>query len=158
MLEKYLQNPTCSYALPTNIEDYVYYDDNHLYSHLRHDLDNEWAQRIATRDPYHLSFEIHSSPGDDARMQEDPSVKNVIQHLDDNSIPYIITADRGLLSKYAGDDTRLKSDSKIFIEVNDRFNEESFVPLDQFTELFQRYQNYKEIVRIYTPEKVTLQN
>ncbi len=157
MLEKYLQDPNCSYALPTNIEDYVHYDDNHLYLHLRHDLENEWAQRIATRNPYHLSFEVHSSPGDDVNMNEDPRVKEVVWHLKENEIPYIITQNRGLLSKYSGEDTRLKHDSKIFIEVNDRFNEKSFMPLDQLTELFQRYQNYKEIVRIYTPKKVTLQ-
>lgn len=158
MLEKYLTNPNCSYALPTNIEDYVYYDDNHLYSHLRHDLDNEWAQRIATRRPYHLSFEVHSTPGKVGAMTDDPKVAQVVEHLKSNSIPYIITQDRGLLSKYAGEDTRLRSDSKIFIEINDRFNEKSFVPLDQFTELFERYQQHKEIIRIYTPEKVTLQN
>ena len=154
-LKKYLSSSTCSYKIPADIESYTKHDDNHLYTHLSEQKDNEWATRVYTRTPYKLSFENYSAPGSSFEPDQDARLLDIKSKLVKHQTPFIESIDRSLLSKYANSKTKDSKNTEIYVAVKDRISEESFVPLEKFTELFSRYEKEMHISRIYTPEKIS---
>ncbi len=154
LLKRYFNSPDSTYIIPTDIEKYIVYNDYHLYHHLNQRLDNPWAKRVAERKPYHLSLEIHSTTYDEGPLEENPDVLGLRKKLKDRGVDYIETLSRGPLSKYAGLSAEKRKDSEIYVRVGNRTNKVEFVPLANFTELFRRYEQTKQILRIYTPEKM----
>lgn len=159
MLKRYLRSPECQYAIPADIERYIEFDDSHLYMVMR-ESGNEWATRVAQRNPYRVSLEVHDEQNSWQEVYNTESVKKFIAHLENKGIPWIKSSSEGALSKYF----RLQSfnrkpkvpaeDPTIYVAVSDRLHPVNFVELEKFTDLFKRYGETKRIVRIYTPERV----
>lgn len=152
MLERYLTSPDCTFKIPGDIESYIDYDDYALWIHLRGQKDNPWARRITRREPYHLAYEFHGSSAD-----KDPAARQQLDelraHLRKRGIDYFETSNKGLVSKYVKDSSYDKQ-SEIYVMTSDRLNAASFVPLQKVTELFRRYERDKEIIRVFTAEKI----
>ena len=154
-LGKYFQSADCDYKIPSDIESYMQYDDNQLYTHLSERQDNEWAARICKRNPYKLSFETYGAHRDTSSSEQDAKLSAIKAKLRKENIPFIESVNRSLLSKYANSKKKDAKNTEIYVAVRDRMSEERFVPLEKFTELFSRYEEAMRISRIYTPEKIS---
>ncbi len=148
MLSKYLNDPSCDYRLPADIEAYAHCTDAQLYSHLSGST-NEWAKRIVEKRPLRILLETHSGiPNTDrARDQQERLLKKSKEDLTSRGIQYIATTSVGELSKYFG-----KSDHPIFIRYDNLFSEPSFIPLQKCTTLFTQYPNTRSISRLFVNE------
>ena len=152
MMKRYLNSPDCSFSVPSDIEAYIHCDDSIFYSFLRLDADkNEWAQRILSHRTFKVALELHDSKKD---PKNDPRTKELVATLESKKIPYFVTSSGKGLSNYVkpnlgANDTK---ETTIFVESNDRLNEPSFVPIENFTDLFRRYGETKNILRVYVPE------
>jgi HD superfamily phosphohydrolase len=149
MLERYFESPDCSYALPADIEAYCECDDAHLYSHLARSK-NEWAKRVADRRPYRMLLELHSGipASKTATKDQEELLASTKQMLEDKKMLYLLATSTGELSKYFR-----KPGDPIFVRYDNHFSAVSHIPLEQCTDLFQRYSEKRSITRLYvSPE------
>jgi HD superfamily phosphohydrolase len=143
MLLRYLSAPDCAFHLPSDIDEYLLYTDHRLSQHLS-SVHNVWAQRIASHRPFRNLFEIHTT-GESNRPTE------LQRRLEENGIEVIHVSSEARLSKYHsfsdGDTSR-----RIFVV--DQYDRGSKpFPLEQGTEIFERYEKARRIERIYvSPE------
>ncbi len=149
MLAKYFGSPDCDYKLPHDIEAYVNCDDAHLLNHLNASR-NPWARRIIDKKPFKVLIEIHS--GIPASEKPNRAQKQLVQDLEENlkvsKIPYIANRSESELSKYAG-----KPGEPIYVRYDNIFTAPQFLPLEECTDLFERYSEKRSITRIYvSPE------
>ncbi len=152
MLAEYLESADCDYALPSDIEKYCLYDDAHLYSHLAQRT-NEWARRIADKRPYRMLMELHSGiPATKiAALEQERLLGLTEQGLRDNKVHFIKARSTGELSKYFR-----KPGDPIFVRYDNHYSATSFIPLEQCTDLFQRYAEKRMITRLYVaPERLS---
>ena len=157
MLERYLTSPDCTFKLPGDIEAYAEYDDFSLWFHLRSQKSNEWARRIATRQPYHLSYEYHSAATAAQTTGDEKTLQALRAHLKKTGTNFIETKNRGLVSKYVKGGSYHAND-EIFVMISDRLNAARFVPLESVTELFRRYETQNEITRIFTADRINMRD
>lgn len=61
MLKEFVQDPSCRYRIPSDLDEYLYYDDADLDVHLRKS-NIPVAQRVVTQDIYKVAFESHGTP------------------------------------------------------------------------------------------------
>jgi uncharacterized protein len=61
MLQQYMRDPACDYSLPSDLDEYIYVDDAHLWMHLS-GSEHPFARRIVERRPYKVVFERHGEP------------------------------------------------------------------------------------------------
>ncbi len=61
MLKEYIQDPECTYRIPSDLEAYLYVDDADLDVHLRKS-NLRVAKRVVTQDIYKVAFESHGTP------------------------------------------------------------------------------------------------
>jgi HD superfamily phosphohydrolase len=148
MLSNFLNDPTCDYHLPADIEQYAHCTDSHLYSHLSNSQ-NQWAKRIVEKRPYRMLLETHSGiPNTEkAREQQERLFKKLKNDLEDRNIPFIANTSVSELSKYFG-----KSDHTIYVRYDNLFSEPSFIPLQKCTSLFTQYPNTRAVSRLYVDE------
>jgi HD superfamily phosphohydrolase len=149
MLRQYLEGPECEYSLPSDIEKYADCNDAHLYSHLA-ESKNIWAKRISEKRPYRVLVELHSGiPATKTAAQEQERLLARIQKdLGSQQIDFITKTSTGELSKYFR-----KPGDPIFIRYDNHYSASSFIPLEQCTDLFQRYSEKRSITRLYvSPE------
>lgn len=138
MLSRYLTSSDCKYRIPANIDEYLAFDDYHLYQHLK-SASNPWAQRIAQRRPFRVLYELHET-------EQNSKPQIVEELLNKSGIDCIHTSSVARLSKYH---TSLDP-SGLQIYVVDPLNRsEKPYPLEQSTEIFQRYEKHRTIERIY---------
>ena len=154
MLEQYLKSPGCSFKIPADLDSYVDFDDFSLWLHLRGQKSNEWARRIAERNPYHLAYELHTSTGASLELDDSAKVDRLRTELREKGIPFLETRNRGLVSKYMNSNASYRKHDEIYAMLSDRFSPNRFVPLEKVTELFRRYQSDKQIIRIYSAERL----
>lgn len=149
MLSKYLNDPTCEFHLPADIEDYARCTDAQLYSHLTQSS-NPWAKRIVEKRPLRMLLETHSGipSTEKARDQQDRLFKKIKEDLDSREISYIATTSVGELSKYFG-----KTHHPIYVRYDNLFSEPSFIPLQKCTSLFTQYPNTRSINRLFVNER-----
>ena len=138
MLLRYLTSSECHYKIPADIDEYVAYDDYHLYQHLKN-ADSPWAKRISERRPFRVIYELHETGANSYP-------KRIEKMLLENQIDVIRTSSVARLSKYHSslDETGLQ------IYVVDPFNRrEKPYPLEDSTEIFERYEQNRTIERLY---------
>lgn len=141
MLYRYLRSEDCCFELPADIEEYLKYTDFFLYEHMA-SVENRWAKRIASRQPFRVVFEQHVTE-DSNRMQE------MSQFLDSKEIESIPTSSKARLSKYHGSNP---ADQMFKIFVVDEYDKKSKpVSIDECTEIFKRYEDTRIVERLYVP-------
>ena len=142
MLNRYLMSKDCKFILPADSNEYISYTDYKLYEHLD-TVDNEWAQRIAERRPYKVAIELHN--------QDPIRIENIKKLFEKHDIDCIYASSKVRLSKYhsAHPEDRMN----IFVvDQYDRWDVPS--PVDQATQIFQKYEGDRVIDRFYVaPER-----
>lgn len=139
MLNKYLMSTDSKFFLPSDINEYTKYNDFMLYEHLAAS-NNEWAQRITKRRPYKVLVELHNT-------EDNSRPENIRRTLEENEIDCIVASSKARLSKYH---TTSQEDRALQIYVVDQYDKwDKPAPIDQSTEIFQRYQGARIIDRIY---------
>ncbi len=149
MLQRYFESPDCTYTLPADIEKYCECDDAHLYSHLAKSP-NEWARRVADRRPYRMLLELHSGipATKTAAKDQEELLARTREMLESKKMPYLMATSTGELSKYFR-----KPGDPIFVRYDNHYSAVSYIPLEQCTDLFQRYSEKRSITRLYvSPE------
>lgn len=149
MLGEYLQSSECSYTLPSDIEKFCECTDAQLYSHLSKEM-NPWAQRIIEKRPYRMLVELHSGipATPNADLAQKQLLTQIKQELGSQNIHYLKATSTGELSKYFR-----KPGDPIFVLYDNHYSKPSTIPLEQCTDLFQRYSEKREITRLYvSPE------
>ncbi len=144
MLYRYFTSNENSFALPSDIEEYIKYNDYLLYQHLA-GSNNEWAKRISERRPYRVLFELHSN-GSTNRTEV---MKN---ELEQSGVPAILSSSYARVSKYH---TASQTEKSFPIYVVNQYDTQSTpFSIEESTEIFQKYEEIRLIERLYVePEK-----
>ena len=79
MLKEFVQDAACQYRIPSDLDEYLYFDDADLDVHLRKS-NIAVAQRVVNQDIYKVAFESHGTP-------EDVDLYNREQVLKEEGIP-----------------------------------------------------------------------
>lgn len=141
LLYRYLTSKDCSFAVPANIEKYVDCTDWALFQHLN-TVDNPWARRMVERRPYRMLYELHSNNDTDRPDQ-------IRQRLENEGVSVIHSNSQARLSKYHSGS---EIDKALQIYVVDPYDRDSEpFPIEQTTEIFQKYEHTRRIDRIYVP-------
>ncbi len=135
MLERFFEECPEAFSLPGNIDDYIALDDVDLWHALKQS-DNRWAKRIVERRPYLMLEEII---GGDAT-----NFDAIIKTLKAANIDVISSYSKSFLSKY-----RDIVKHPVYVESSHK----QAVPLEDFSQLFIRYQSPAEISRIFVDAK-----
>ncbi|MGK5082059.1 HD domain-containing protein [Bdellovibrionota bacterium FG-1] len=145
MLGQYLSDPQCDYHLPADIEEYCEFNDAHLSAHLAKST-NKWACRIADKVPYRMLIELHSGiPATQTAAREQTRLLARIQKdLKAQNIHYLLKTSTGELSKYFQ-----KKVDPFFVRYDNHYSAPSYIPIEQCTDLFQRYSEKRSITRLY---------
>jgi HD superfamily phosphohydrolase len=139
MLNRYLSSPDCKFAIPGNIAEYTKYNDFKLYEHLA-SVQNPWAQRVATRSPYRMLLELHNT-------EESHRPENIRRNLEEIGVDTIWASSKTRLSKYH---TASPEDRAIPLYVVDQYDKwDKPTPIDQSTEIFEKYEDARIIDRLY---------
>lgn len=139
MLNRYLTSPDCDFQLPASISEYTKYNDFRLYEHLA-SSPNVWAQRIALKKPYKMLTEFHTTA-------ENTRPEKLRQALEKEGIDVIWASSQTRLSKYHSSSPGDHSHPIYVIDQYDKWDQPS--PIDQSTEIFQKYEAARIIDRIY---------
>ncbi len=153
MMKRYLESKDCSFSVPADIEDYLELDDSVFYSFLRKDKKNPWAKRILDRRTYKVAIEVHEGAG-----KQSGKVESLVEKLKKNSIDHFVVPSSSELSKYFRPNLGIaeKVKNTIYVANNDRMNPVSYVPLENFTKLFERYGEARNIIRVFVPEDANI--
>ncbi len=138
MLHRYLVSPDCRYHLPAEIDEYIGCNDASLYVHLK-GVENRWAQRIALQRPFRMLIELHAT--EPTRRPE-----LMREMLEAEGIEVIHASSHARLSKYHA--TQAQSSHSLFV-VDQYDPMEKPVPIEQCTEIFQKYEGTRMIERLY---------
>ena len=143
MLEQYLKSSDCDYALPSDPDAYLEYDDQHLFLNLRKSS-NPWAKRITERRPFQVIIEEHSGVRSNrAQDANSVSLETVEQRLKQEGIAALKDTSKSVFSKYT------RKAPPIFVQVDDYLNTPSWVELQECTDLFERYRESRTVQRLY---------
>ena len=140
MLMRYLSSKDCTFRLPADINEYINFNDYSLHEHLQKSP-NPWAQKISTKQPYKVLFELHSS-------QETERTQGMQKKIEKEAGVPIIWASSGVrLSKYHSASPQEKSHSIYVVDQYDRLAKP--YPIEKSTEIFQKYEDMRRIERLY---------
>lgn len=139
MLFRYMTGADCSFFLPADINEYTKHTDYKLYEHLAQS-NNEWAQRIALRKPYKVLMELHNNEG----SQRPEQMKKLIES---HGIDVIHASSQARLSKYHQTTSDDRAYQIYVVDPYDRWDKPA--PIDESTEIFQRYEGTRIIDRLY---------
>lgn len=144
MLNLYLSSKDCDFFLPANIHEYTRYNDYKLFEHLAQS-NNPWAKRIAARRPFRVLMELHHTV-------ESPRPEKIQIALQQNGIDVIWSSSKARLSKYHTSSIYDRSLPIYVVDQYDRLDQPS--PIDESTEIFQKYEGTRIIDRLYvSPEQ-----
>lgn len=144
MLNRYLTSKDCDFYLPANINEYTKYNDFKLYENLAASK-NEWAQRIALRRPYRMAIELHNT-------EESARPEHIKKTFEAEGIDTIWASSKVRLSKYHSGTPEDRAYPIYVMDQYDRWDKPA--PIDQTTEIFQKYEEARVIDRLYVaPEK-----
>jgi HD superfamily phosphohydrolase len=149
MLSEYFASKDCDYSLPADIESYCEADDAQLYAHLSKSK-NEWARRISDKRPYRMLMELHSGiPNTKTALEEQKRLLARTQKdLTAQNIHFMSATSTGELSKYFR-----KPGDPIFVRYDNHYSAPSSIPLEQCTDLFQKYSEKRSITRLYVSQE-----
>jgi uncharacterized protein len=144
MLSRYLSSPDCTFKIPASIKEYTRFTDFHLFEHLAQSK-NSWAKQVAERRPYRVLLELHST-----ELSERP--EKIKSYLEQNGVDVIWSSSSTRLSKYHSGNPEDRASSIFVVDQYDRWDRP--MPINQSTEIFQRYEGTRIIDRLYvSPEK-----
>ena len=144
MLNKYLTSKDCQFFLPSQIGEYIKYNDYKLYEHLANS-NNSWAQRIALRKPFRVLLELHNI----GINQRSESIKKIIES---HGIEVIWASSHARLSKYHSGSEEDKAMDIYVVDQYDKWDKPT--PINNSTEIFKKYEGTRVIDRLYVaPEK-----
>lgn len=145
MLAQYFHSDDCDFSLPSDIEQYAECNDDHLNTHLNKS-NNVWAKRISEKRPYTRLIEIHSGipTGQQARLKQEKILEELKVNLENQKIDFIEARTTGELSKYFG-----KPKAPIYVRYDNRFSPASTIALEDCTDLFEKYEEKRSIIRLY---------
>ncbi len=153
MLGQYFSCSDCTYALPSDIEAYCAYTDAHLYNHLAQSQ-NQWASRILQRRPFQVLIELHSGilASQPAHAEQTQLLRSIQENLSASQILSLKVTSTSEFSKYFR-----RPGNPIFVRYDDHYHPASFIPLQECTDLFRRYEEKRTITRLYvSPEDLPL--
>lgn len=149
LLHRHFEACPGSYHIPSDIAEYALVDDYHLFSYLR-GQSCDWAQRIVQRDPYQLLLESHA-------LGLEPTLDGEVACLMKGGVPIIESSSRGGLSKYSQPGTKRRLGPSIFVKPKfpkgSPFQRTGVGPLEEFTDIFKRYESERQIRRVYVPRE-----
>ncbi|MEC7986825.1 MAG: HD domain-containing protein [Myxococcota bacterium] len=61
MFQQVLNSEGCTYVLPSDLDEYLFYDDSHLWQYVR-TSEHPFAKRIVSQNQYKVVFERHGTP------------------------------------------------------------------------------------------------
>jgi len=141
MLKRYITGPNNSYALPTNMEEYLWVDDVQMHAHLRKEKD-PWAQGIVAGRPWSRVLELHGTPA-----QVD--IAWAAAALEAEGIEHFTAGSIGKLSRYTVFGQKREGAASIFV-IDDAIEGHRKVSrLEDATAIFERYQDERRISRVY---------
>jgi HD superfamily phosphohydrolase len=144
LLYRYFTSKDRSFSVPSDIEQYVACTDYALWHHLGK-VDNEWARRMVERRPFRMLFELHSNSKTDRPAQISAALEN-------ENVPVIHASSQARLSKYHGGSA---VDKQVQIYVVDKYDYKAQpFPIEETTQIFQRYEDIRQIDRIYVPPEL----
>lgn len=139
LLYRYLTSKECTFFVPADIEEYVGCTDYALYQHLSK-VTNPWARRLVERRPFRMLFELHSN-------SETGRPKDICTALEGEGVAVIHSSSQARLSKYHGG-SEVDKGLQIFVVDKYDYRAEPY-PIEESTEIFKRYQDIRQIDRIY---------
>lgn len=139
LLYRYLTGPDCSFFVPSDIEKYIHCTDQALYQHLE-SVQNPWARRLMDRRPFRMLFELHSN-------EDTGRPKKIVETLEQEGIPVVHSSSQSRLSKYHGGSAVDKAYTIFVVDKYD-YRAEPY-PIEESTEIFKRYEDIRQIDRIY---------
>jgi uncharacterized protein len=155
MLARYFASPDLDYALPADIERYADCDDAHLYAHLARSRD-PWAARITAKRPYRMLVELHSGiPATRTAAAEQERLLGRVQaDLDEQGVDYLTATSTSQFSKYFRTVREGGAEhAPIFVRYDNHYSAPGYIPVEQCTDLFERYREKRSITRLYvSPE------
>jgi HD superfamily phosphohydrolase len=138
MLLRYLKSPDCDFRLPSDLTEYLKYDDYRLQTHMN-ESSNHWAKLIASRQPYRMLFESHGA--------KNSEIKKLEGALTQAEIEVIKSSSTGKLSKYyAGEGEQAEP---IFVVDQDGSSKPKVHLIEKTTEIFEKYREARHIERLY---------
>lgn len=144
MLKRHFTGPDCRYTFPADAEGFCATDDIHLHGYLRGRTD-EWARRIVERRPYRRCLELHGSP---AEVQTTP----VVEALAEAGIDCLSASSTGKLSRYAAMGRKRGKAPQIYVIERGPGLPERATALEKATRIFERYEEERQIARVYVRE------
>jgi HD superfamily phosphohydrolase len=145
MLRRYITGPNCTYALPSDMEEYLWVDDVQMHAHLRKESD-PWAQGIVQGRPWSRVLELHGTPS-----QVDPAWAAAA--LDGEGIENFTAGSTGKLSRYTVFGQKREGAPSIYVIDDAIQGHRKVSPLQDATAIFERYQDERRISRVYvSPE------
>jgi HD superfamily phosphohydrolase len=141
MLKRFFREPGTSWVVPVDMDAYATVDDHDLMARLRAS-ESTWARRIVEMDAYSLLVEKHGAA-------EDVDLGAVGRILESSGIPIIRAESSGVLSKYAGGHGG--EGPSIWVVDNSSILAEPPRPIQESTDLFEKYHQARQIARIYVP-------
>lgn len=144
MLNRYLMSPDCKFILPSDIDQYITYNDYKLHEHLS-EVQNPWAKRVAERRPFRVLIEMHHT-SDSSRPE------TIKKSLESKNIEVIWASSKARLSKYHSGSPE---DKALDIFVCDQYDHwDKPTPINQSTQIFSKYEGTRIIDRLYvSPEQ-----
>jgi HD superfamily phosphohydrolase len=141
MLKRYFLSPDCAYSLPGDIQAYLGVDDVELFSHLR-SVKDRWARAIVERRPWKRVLEVHGTPA-----EVDTSAAEA--HLRSAGLDVLAAGSVGKLSRYAVFGQKRATAPPIYVVDTSPGSRRTVKPLQEATEIFQRYEDERQIARLY---------
>jgi len=138
MLLRYLRSTDCDFFLPSDIEEYIKYDDYRIHTHMSQST-NSWARLISERKPYRMLVEYHDRKND--------SLDKVEAALQKENIDVIKASSTGRLSKYYTGG--VNHNEPIFVVDSDKGSEAHVTKIEESTEIFNKYHDSRKIERLY---------
>jgi uncharacterized protein len=141
MLKRYFLAPDCDYALPADMEAYLHVDDVQLFSHLRQ-TDDPWARAVVERRPWKRVLEVHGTPAE-------VDTSNAEARLRGAGLDVLAAGSVGKLSRYAVFGQKRASAPPIYVVDDSPGLKRTVKPLQEATRIFQRYEDERQIARLY---------
>ncbi len=141
MLKRYINGPNCEYALPTDMESYLRYDDVHLLSHLRQS-DDPWAQAVFEGRTWKRVLELHGTP-------QEVDTSQARARLSAVGIDYLSAGVTGKFSRYTVFGQKRDAAPPIFVIDSGPGTPRRVTDLTQATAIFKRYEDERQISRVY---------
>ncbi|MBE8163509.1 MAG: HD domain-containing protein [Bdellovibrionaceae bacterium] len=154
MLRRYFAEDETPFVLPAKLEEYHKCTDFWLYQILAKSK-NVWAQRISTQTEFAKVKEWHSAFLNSAEPKAEATKAEKI--LKDNNITYIRSHSKMKMSNYYNVEVK---NSEIFypIFIKSKKNAEvKAVPIEECTDIFQKYAQSRYMIRLYVDPKDKLE-